>query len=283
MNTGAIGRRALLKGAGAALTLLPATLLARTKPAPRVGRYTGVREGDVLAFKGIRYGRAERFAPPIAEPWGGAPFAASSFGPIAPQRASMNEPMSEDCLFLNVWTPDADPRAGRAVMVYFHGGAYNTGTVTDPVTQGASLAAGGDVVVVSVNHRLNAFGYAWLKPFGTRFADSGNLGQLDLIVALHWVRTHIAEFGGNPARVMVFGQSGGGAKIATLMAMPAAKTLFHSAATMSGQQVVASGPGHAWQRTQALMAALKLAPEDVETLCTMPWQRLVKGLPPATP
>jgi para-nitrobenzyl esterase len=137
--------------------------------------------------------------------------------------------------------------------------------------------------VVTVNHRLNALGYAWLKPFGARYADSGNLGQLDLILALQWVRDHIAAFGGDPARVMVFGQSGGGAKIATLMAMPAAKGLFHAAATMSGQQVQASGPAHAWARTQALMAHLKLQPGDVESLRSMPVERLMEGLDATDP
>jgi para-nitrobenzyl esterase len=158
-------------------------------------------------------------------------------------------------------------------MVYFHGGAYGNGTVTDPLTHGAALAEAGDVVVVSVNHRLNALGYLWLQPFGARYADSGNLGQLDLIVALQWVRDHIAAFGGDSARVMVFGQSGGGAKIATLMAMPAARGLFHAAATMSGQQVVASGPAH--------LAALGL--RDPADLHTMPLQRLVEGLSAVDP
>jgi para-nitrobenzyl esterase len=185
--------------------------------------------------------------------------------------------MSEDCLFLNLWTPEAHPAARRPVMVYIHGGAYSNGTSTDPITQGAKLAAQAEVVVVTVNHRLNALGYAWLKPLGARFADSGNLGQLDLMLALRWVRERIALFGGDPARVMVFGQSGGGAKIATLMAMPAARGLFDAAATMSGQQVTASGPGNAWKRTEALFAQLKLAPGDVESLRTMPWERLMEG------
>jgi len=274
MSGGELTRRALL-GAGAALAASP--ILGRARD-PQAGRFTGLREDSVLAFKGIRYGRAERFARGVPEPWQGAPRRAQSFAAIAPQRGNPDLAQSEDCLFLNVWTPDANPRARRAVMVYFHGGAYSNGTVTDPLTRGGTLAAQGDVVVVTVNHRLNALGYAWLKPFGPRFADSGNLGQLDLILALQWVRDHIAAFGGDPARVMVFGQSGGGAKIATLMAMPAADGLFHVAATMSGQQVVASGPGNAWKRTLALLAALKLRPDDVETLQTMPVQRLVEGL-----
>lgn len=272
-------RRALL-GSGAALLATP--VLAKTKD-PRVARFLGLREHGVQAFKGIRYGRAARFARAVAEPYAGAPVKAQSFGPIAPQRGGGDEAQSEDCLFLNVWTPDANPRAKRAVMVYFHGGAYTTGTVTDPLTHGGRLAAQGDVVVVTVNHRLNALGYAWLKPFGSQFADSGNLGQLDLIMALEWVRTHITDFGGDPARVMVFGQSGGGAKIATLMAMPAAQGLFQSAATMSGQQVTASGPANAWKRTQALMAALKLQAGDAETLRTMPLERLIEGLTATDP
>jgi para-nitrobenzyl esterase len=139
-------------------------------------------------------------------------------------------------------------------MVYFHGGAYSTGSVTDPLNDGAALAEYGDVVVVTVNHRLNAFGYLYMPE---QFPDSGNAGQLDLILALQWVQAHIAEFGGDPNNVTVFGQSGGGAKIATLMAMPAAKGLFHKAITMSGQQVTASGPLNAERRTQALLLQLK--------------------------
>lgn len=267
MSAGNITRRTLI-GSSAALLATPAL----------ASRFTGLRENSVQAFKGIRYGRAARFARAVPEPYTGPQGKTQTFGPIAPQRGGGDEAQSEDCLFLNVWTPDADPRARRAVMVYFHGGAYTSGTVTDPLTHGAALAAQGDVVVVTVNHRLNALGYAWLKPFGSRFADSGNLGQLDLILALEWVRAHIAGFGGDPARVMVFGQSGGGAKIATLMAMPAARGLFHAAATMSGQQVTASGPNAAWRRTQALMAALKLQPDDVEALRTMPVAQLIEGL-----
>lgn len=272
-------RRALL-GGGAALIAAP--VLAGTRD-PKVGHFVGLREEGVLAFKGIRYGRAARFSRAEPEPLGKSAIKAQTFAPIAPQRGNADMAQSEDCLFLNVWTPDANPKASRAVMVYFHGGAYSNGTVTDPLTHGAKLAAQGDVVVVTVNHRLNALGYAWLKPFGARYADSGNLGQLDLILALEWVKANIAAFGGDPARVMVFGQSGGGAKIATLMAMPAAKGLFYSAATMSGQQVVASGPGNAWKRTQALFAALKLQPGDVELLRTMPAQQLIDGLAATDP
>ncbi|MBO9722748.1 MAG: carboxylesterase/lipase family protein [Novosphingobium sp.] len=276
-------RRAVLAGGAVALATGAAPAFARSPVWPQVGRYVGAEQQGVFAFRGIRYGRAARFARAVAEPWDGPRLDAQAFGPICPQRGLDDQPQSEDCLFLNVWAPESNPAAKRAVMVYFHGGAYTTGSVTDPLTQGAKLAAEGDVVVVTVNHRLNALGYAWLRPFGAKYADSGNLGQLDLILALQWVRMHIAAFGGDPARVMVFGQSGGGAKIATLMAMPAAKGLFHAAATMSGQQVQASGPMHAWARTQALMAALKLAPGDVEGLRIMPVERLIEGLTATDP
>ncbi|QSR17576.1 carboxylesterase/lipase family protein [Novosphingobium sp. KA1] len=276
-------RRAVLAGGAVALAAGAAPVLATPPQMAVAGRCRGVVENGICQFLGIRYGRAARFARAVAEPFGGAPLEALRFGPICPQRGLDDQPQSEDCLFLNVWTPEANPAARRAVMVYFHGGAYTTGSVTDPLTHGAKLAAGGDVVVVTVNHRLNALGYAWLKPFGAKYADSGNLGQLDLILALQWVRAHIAAFGGDPARVMVFGQSGGGAKIATLMAMPAARGLFHAAATMSGQQVQASGPMHAWARTQALMAALGLSPGDVEALRTMPVERLTAALDTTDP
>lgn len=281
-------RRGLMQGAGALAVItapLGAGARARTAPLaqPRVGRYRGLREGGVMAFKGIRYGRAARFARAVPEPFDGPEQDATQFGPLCPQRGMAGAPQSEDCLFLNVWTPDAHPGARRAVMVYFHGGAYANGSVTDPLTHGSHLAAGGDVVVVSVNHRLGPLGYAWLRPLDAQAADSGNLGQLDLILALQWVRDHIAAFGGDPARVMVFGQSGGGAKIATLMAMPAARSLFHAAATMSGQQVQASGPGHALARTRAWMARLGLGDDGVAALRAMPIARLIDALDASDP
>jgi para-nitrobenzyl esterase len=224
-------------------------------------------------FAGIRYARAERFQPPVPVT-SSTPMAeqAHDFGPACPQPGSAYQPQSEDCLFLNVWTPAQTGQrvgAGLPVMVYFHGGAYSSGSVTDPLNDGAALAARGQVVVVTVNHRLNALGYLHMPD---SFPDSGNAGQLDLICALEWVQRNIAAFGGNPANVTLFGQSGGGAKIATLMAMPAAKGLFHKAITMSGQQVTASGPLNAAKRTAAFLGALGSDP------ATAPVEALVKAL-----
>lgn len=241
------------------------------------GRVRGRAEGGVLVFRGIRYGAdtgPRRFQPPLPPiPWTDIRDAVA-FGPGSPQRG--DEPnTSEDCLFLNVWTPGADG-ARRPVMVYIHGGAYSGGSGSSPLYDGTKLAVRGDVVVVTLNHRLNAFGYLSLGRFGDpRWADSGNAGQLDLVLALEWVRDNIAAFGGDPGQVMVFGQSGGGAKIATLMAMPAAKGLFHRAATMSGQQVTASGPMNARRRAEAFLAALKLSPEHIGEIATLPVERLV--------
>jgi para-nitrobenzyl esterase len=155
----------------------------------------------------------------------------------------------------------------RPVMFYIHGGAFANGTANAALYDGTRLARRGDVVVVSVNHRLNSFGYAYFGELlpGMGFEDSGNAGQLDLVLALKWVRENIAEFGGDAERVMIFGQSGGGAKCATLMAQPPAKGLFHRVLSMSGQQVVGVQPGHATERARVLLKGLGLdaaKPED---------------------
>jgi para-nitrobenzyl esterase len=213
---------------------------------------------------------------------------------------------SEDCLHLNVWTPGvrelvgtwtgqcAAPVAGgctaapaalrqgplRPVMVYIHGGAYSNGTANAELYDGARLARRGDVVVATVNHRLNLFGYLYLAQLlpGQGFEDSGNAGQLDLVLALEWVRDNIASFGGDPARVMIFGQSGGGAKCATLMAQPPAHGLFHRVVTMSGQQVTGAQPAHATERARAVLKQLGIDPtqadDAAQTLRTLPTETL---------
>ena len=262
-------RRTVIAG-GLALAALPAA----AQPRPR--RWTGIVERGTHVFRGIRYATAERFRAPrpylpsAVEP-------ATEFAPSCPQ-SSRIAPTSEDCLFLNVWTADPNARARKPVMVYIHGGAYSNGTAVDPLQDGHALAARGEVVVVTVNHRLNALGYLYLARIDARFPDSGNAGQLDLILALKWVRDNIASFGGDPGNVTLFGQSGGGAKIATLMGMPAAKGLFHRAATMSGQQVTVSGPLNATRRARAFLD--RLGSGDVTT---MPVARLVDALAATDP
>lgn len=274
----ALNRRNFVKaGLAGSAAIISSPSLGRAR-FPVAGRYVGTRRDGVNAFLGIRYANAKRFERPARVPFAGQRLKAHEFGPIAPQKGLQEYRQSEDCLYLNVWSPELDARAARPVMVYFHGGAYNSGTVTDPITHGQHLAMQGEVVVVTVNQRINVLGYPWLAPFGEQYADSGNLGQLDLICALQWVRDNIAQFGGDPARVMVFGQSGGGAKIATLMAMPAAAGLFHSAATMSGQQVTASGPDNALKRISAFFRTVGVPVGDVDGLKALPVERLVEGL-----
>ncbi len=243
----------------------------------RHGRVRGAQTGSVMAFKGVRYGAPSvRFAAPrLPQAWRGVADALA-YGAACPQQGFDSDTQSEDCLFLNIWTPALGGR--RPVMVYIHGGAYNTGSGSSPITDGTRLAAYGDVVVVTLNHRLNALGYCYLARLASGFEDSGNAGQLDLILALEWVRDNIANFGGDPGCVTVFGQSGGGAKIATLMAMPAATGLFHRAATMSGQQVTASGPLNATQRAEAYLQALNLTPGTVDQIRTLPASQLVQAL-----
>ena len=264
------------------------------------GRVHGRDAGEgILCFKGIPYGldtAQTRFAapkPPV--PWNDVRDALE-WGPRAPQvpgarprRADAavaampgyhlppdEGPESEDCLHLNVWTPGLRDGKKRPVMVYIHGGAYSNGTVNAVLYDGARLAKRGDVVVVTVNHRLNLFGYLYLAQLlpGQGFEDSGNAGQLDLVLALQWVRDNIAEFGGDPSRVMIFGQSGGGAKCATLMAQPSAHGLFHGVISMSGQQVTGAQPEHASQRAKAVLKVLGLdtaAPEAAaKVLRTVP-------------
>ena len=241
----------------------------------RAGRFLGTRSAGVAAFRGIRYGRAERFRAPLAVPATKDIVRAAEPAPACPQRGK-RRPLSEDCLALNIWTPATDARVRLPVMVWIHGGGYAYGSANDAITDGHRLAATGDVVVVTVNHRLNAFGYLYLAQIDPRFADSTNAGQRDLVLALRWVRDNIAAFGGDPACVTLFGQSGGGGKIATLLAMPAARGLFHRAITMSGQQVTLSGPNHATRRARAYLARLGL--DDPAGLLEQPIERLIAAL-----
>lgn len=285
-----LDRRAVLAGAGLILQALPDAAFAAPPASPvartRAGPVRGQTDRGVHVFKGVRYGAdtaPRRFMPALPPtPWREVRDALE-YGPASPQRSS--EPnQSEDCLFLNVWTRGLRDGARRPVMVYVHGGAHANGSGSSPLYDGVNLCRRGDVVVVTVNHRLNVFGYNGLgRLVGGDLADSGNVGNLDLVLALRWVRDNIAEFGGDPGRVMVFGQSGGGAKLVTLMAMPIASGLFHRVATMSGQHVTAMGPLHAAARARAFLAHLGITPQRIADVRTMPWGRLVEALNMADP
>jgi para-nitrobenzyl esterase len=250
----------------------------------RTGKVRGYTDQGIHVFKGIPYGadtHLRRFRPALpAQKWGGVR-AALSYGPSSPQSRDAG-PMSEDCLYLNVWTPSVADKAKRPVMVYFHGGEFSNGSGSDPIYDGVNLCRHGDVVIVTVNHRLAVLAHLFLaKLAGPEFVSSGNIGILDLVLALEWVRDNIANFGGDPNCVTVFGQSGGGAKIATLMAMPAAKGLFHRAITMSGQQVTASGPYAATTRALAFLDKLNIPKERAGDVVNVPLEKLIVAM--ATP
>ncbi|WP_269514525.1 carboxylesterase/lipase family protein [Brevundimonas subvibrioides] len=281
-------RRSVVAGSVALATLLPGGVHAEGSAPVAMTRHGPVRgflDRDIRVFKGIRYGAdsaPRRFQPAVVpERWTDV-LETTAYGAASPQK-SEEANQSEDCLFLNVWTPAlADVghsgRAGRPVMVYVHGGAHANGSGSSPLYDGVALCRRGDVVVVTLNHRLNVFGYNGLGQLTSDFARSGSVGNLDIMLALEWVRDSIAAFGGDPENVTVFGQSGGGAKLVTLMAMPSAAGLFHKVITMSGQHVTAMGPQHAELRMRAFLDHLGLTPERAGELATLPMGRLVEAL-----
>lgn len=259
--------------------LLSADSLAKTKYGLLRGAYTD----GIHSFKGIAYGTdtsTRRFRAPLpVMPWDGVR-EAREFGPPCPQTSAIDPArISEDCLSLNVWTPGLADAKARPVLVYFHGGGYSHGTVDEPLYDGAALSSRGDVVVVTVHHRIGGFGFLYLGNIdGQRYADSGNAGMLDLVLALTWVRDNIAAFGGDPTRVTIFGQSGGGANCATLMAMPAARGLFHRVWTMSGQQVTGRTRAHADETARTVLATLQLPPKRVRELEDLPLATVLEAM-----
>lgn len=268
------------------------------------GKVRGKRAGSVCRFLGIPYGgdtSRHRFQPASAPmSWAGVRDC-FTFGPQAPQTsfmalppaASMSEaaravmtvfgagggsaPQSEDCLVLDVYTPDASPRRKRPVMVWLHGGGFASGAGGIEAYDGGALCRRGDVVVVTINHRLNALGYLYLGALHDDFADSGNAGQLDIVLALQWVRDNIAAFGGDSSNVTIFGESGGGAKVGTLLAQPPAKGLFHRAIIESGPAVKMIEIGDAVEVAERTMAALGLAKSDVHKLQSMDCMPIIKA------
>jgi para-nitrobenzyl esterase len=212
------------------------------------GEVQGFVHDGIFTFRGIPYATAGRFMPPKpVAPWSGVRYALS-YGDICPQAVNptLGEPQtfisdnrfwpaSETCQVLNIWTPGLESSAKRPVMVWLHGGGFSDGASNSlAVYDGTNLSRDGDVVVVSVNHRLNVLGFLDLSAYGEKYRESANVGMLDIVAALHWVQDNIARFGGDPGNVTIFGQSGGGAKVATLMSAPAAKGLFHKAIIESG-------------------------------------------------
>lgn len=210
------------------------------------GRVRGFQLGSTYHFYGIPYATAARWQKPRKpEPWDGARDALS-YGYTSPLHRAPSPngdlynphrfwPQSEDCLNLNIWTQSLKPSAKKPVMVWIHGGGFSSGSSVEMwAYDGKNMSELADVVVVSINHRLNILGYLDVSPFGQRFQGSGNDGMLDIIASLEWIRDNIASFGGDPQNVTLFGQSGGGNKIAVLLQMPGAAGLFHKAIIQSG-------------------------------------------------
>ncbi len=266
------------------------------------GKVRGTAAGGVYEFMGVPYGAStagrNRFMPPRKpEPWAGVR-EAPPLRRIAPQSnpkvpppppgslfaiiRESNAEETEDCLNLCIWTPGLDA-AKRPVMVWLHGGGYASGSGSNPSYFGGKLAGRGDVVVVNVTHRLNVLGHTYLgEALGPDFATSGNAGMLDIAAALEWVRDNIDRFGGDPRRVMIFGESGGGGKVASILAMPRAHGLFHRAAMESGSVRTLSERAEAAQAAEALLAELGLKPAQAADLQTLPLARLLDAYFAAT-
>jgi para-nitrobenzyl esterase len=299
VTTPVLNRRNLLAlsaAAGAFSVGGTAWAQALPKAATQQGPVTGLAGEGAVRFLGLPYAAPPmgdlRFAPPAPPQTFKTPLAADAFGHTAMQAPSASatnptselgkalqtvfpsrkdvEDQSEDCLYLNIWTHEARAARKRPVMVWLHGGGFAYGSAQWPMYDGTNLVKGGDVVVVGVNHRLNVFGYTHIPGV----EGSGNAGMLDIVAALQWVKANIAQFGGDPGNVTIFGESGGGAKVSYLMAMPSAKGLFHRAVIESGPGVKAVPAESADRLRKDLMAELGLADGDVAGLRAVPADKL---------
>src|SRR5665648_43672 len=279
------------------------------------GKVRGMESRGIKIFKGIPYGAStggnKRFMPPVdPEGWSGIRDT-MAYGHSAPQNVpkraedtsrKTEKPKSppplaapagpsiykalgvpgdkptgegEDCLVLNVWTPAINDGGKRPVMLWLHGGGFRGGSGSNLGWDGTNLCLRGDVVVLTINHRLNVMGFANLSAFSSDFAASGQVGMLDIVHALKWVQTNIAQFGGDPNRVMIFGQSGGGRKCETLLAMPSAKGLFHRAVIESGAAIKVADRSDATQNAELLLNKLGISKTDVHQIQKLPIDQIM--------
>ncbi len=254
------------------------------------GKVQGYIHNNIYTYKGIPYAEAKRFeVPQKPKPWTGVR-SSMTYGPVAPlmdPTTSVQDESefvfhhdwgytNENCLRLNVWTPGINEGKKRPVMFWIHGGGFTAGSSQElPSYDGENLSKRGDVVVVSINHRLNVLGFLDLSAYGDKYKHSANVSIVDIRAALEWVKANITNFGGDPTNVTIFGQSGGGGKVLTLMAMPSAKGLFQKAINESGAFKMTMRDKATTQAIAAeVLKALNLAPNEVESLQTIPYQQL---------
>lgn len=254
------------------------------------GKVGGYIENGMYIYKGIPYAKAERFMPPVApDKWEGIR-SSRSYGPTCPQGKRMgwysdehafafnwdDGYPDENCLRVNIWTPGINDGKKRPVMVWLHGGGYAAGSGQElPSYDGANLAKKGDVVVVTLNHRLNVLGFLDLSAFGEKYVKSGNAGLLDLVAALQWVNKNIASFGGDASNVTIFGQSGGGGKVSTLLATPSAEGLFHKAIVQSGSMLRTMESKYSRRIGAAMVEELGLKPSEIDEIQKLPYETLL--------
>jgi para-nitrobenzyl esterase len=280
--------------AGPAATAAAGPNLAPPVVQTKCGKLRGLREGKTLSFLGVRYAEAERFGQPNpVQPWEGTK-SAQVWGPVcpAPEQTTVSSDelvfphrywiANEHCQYLNVWTQNLTPAAKKPVMVWMHGGGFTNGSSMESYAyDGRTLSEFGDVVVVSVNHRLNILGTLDLSAYGPQYANSRYTGTADLVVALQWVQDNIEAFGGDPGNVMIFGQSGGGGKVVRMMHMPAAKGLFHKVSAQSGgNNTYRTTDVAASIKAQQTIAAhtlknLNLTSDQIDKLKTVPYSALI--------
>jgi len=256
------------------------------------GKVSGYIERDVYTYKGIPYAQAERFMTAVPpKSWEGIR-SSRHWGPVCPQAKNTgwrNDQniffyqwndgyQDEDCLRLNIWTKGLNDGKKRPVLFWLHGGGYTSGNGQEhPGYDGRNLADKGDVVVVTINHRLNVLGYLDLSAFGQKYSGSGNVGMTDIVAALRWVKENIAYFGGDPDCVTIFGQSGGGGKVSTLLCMPSAKGLFHRAMVMSGSFLGSTPQAEAREVGKRTAEILGLNQQNIDEIQKVPYEKLVEA------
>lgn len=254
-----------------------------------LGKVRGYIHNGTIIYKGIPYAQAERFMPPTRPKAWNDLRSSTAYGPVCPTdpTTTVFDPLefafnhnwgysNENCQTLNIWSQGINDGKKRPVMVWLHGGGFSAGSAIElPSYEGENLSKKGDVVVVSINHRLNVLGFLDLSSFGEKYKKSANVGMMDIVMALEWVKNNIANFGGDPNNVTIFGQSGGGAKVTTLMYAPTAKGLFHKAINQSGSYRQSFLEQEDSRKVgEALLEVLGLKPSQVDSLQKISYEKL---------